>query len=747
MKKILLWLKSPASDVFLFLFILILLNLSAARCFFRLDVTSQNVFSLSGVSKELVRSLEEPLSVNVFFSDGLPAPYNSAGQYLADLLAEYQGNSSGNFSCTFFDMDKPESQDLARSYGVSQVQIQEFSDNELGFKNAYMGVAVTYRDRIEVINQIASEEGLEYKLTSLFSRMIAESNTLEGLDGKIEMRLYATDALSAFGIRGFDDLKETVLGAYTKLNAENMERISFSAESPEDADAVAVASRYGLQYLTWENPSVSGGTSSGVIGLVLEYGDNFRTVPLRLVRSLFGGYGVSGMDALEENLSTALKSLVSKTLAVGYVTGHGEVPLSAGSGASSAFSNDANAANFVAIASDRYTFEDVRLAENPALSRFDCLVINGPKTAFSEEELYRLDQFLMGGGNLMVFLDSFDIMMPQGQQAYYMQPQFVPVRTGVEDLLAKYGVSVGKNYVLDTKCYEDVSMRGAPGSSLYYIPVVERSGMNQSHPISKNLSYVLFLQASEIAFIADDVAGLQENAVSGEGGVSKTVLAKSSPESWIADDPASFAYVLSAPPSSETETKARNLAVLLEGVFSSAYASPPVASQQEGSASENDAADGASGGNADGVSSGGVKASGTHLSAGVRRGRIFVAGSSAITTQSVIDENGTQPIAVFLRNALDYLNGTEEFCVMRTKGMSLNTLEIKQGTSTQVAKIFNQYGLPALVAVAGLFAWKRRSSRRREIRKRYASAHGNASGAGGGAVCGSEDAHLEVRND
>lgn len=698
MKKFAAWLKSPSSDFVIFILILVMLNLISAGLFFRIDLTSQKVFSLSPSSKELVRSLEEPVSVSVFFSDDLPAAYKSVGQYLNDILTEYQGASSGNFSCTFFDMDKPENQELAAGYGINQVQIQEFSDNELGFKNAYMGIAVTYRDRIETINEITSEEGLEYKLTSLFSQMIAESNALEGLDGKIEMRLYATDALGAFGISGFSVLEEEVLRAYTRLNSENMDRISFRSESPENAEAVSIAGRYGFQYLTWQDSPDSEATSSGVIGLVLEYGDEFRTVPLRLARSLFGGYGITGLDSLDDNLSAALKSLVSKTLTVGYVTGHGEIPINSGASGNAVMGGDLSAANFVATASDRYEFREITLEGNEIPAGIDCLVINGPKSKFSEEELYKLDQFLMAGGNLMVFLDPFEIMMPQGQQAYYAQPSFTPVDTGLETLLSGYGISVEKNYVLDLKCYEDMNMRGAPGSMLYYIPVVERSGMNQSHPVSKNLSYVLFLQPSGIVLSGDETG-------SGSGGrLSKTVLAKSSPDSWLAENPETFSYDLMTPPSGETELKSRNLAVLVEGDFSSAYDGPP------GSGADADS---------EAVVQG-VTASGGHLGKSVRPGKIFAAGTSAITTQQVVDQNGTQPVAVFLRNALDYLNGAEDFCIMRSKGMSLNTLDTKQGGAVQAAKLLNQYGLPALVALCGLLAWRHRSRRRRAIRSRYA---------------------------
>ena len=82
MKKLLDYLKSPRSDIVLFAVFLLLLNMVAYRAFFRVDLTAPRSYSLSKASIQTVRTLEEPLSVKVFFSKNLPAPYNSVEQVL-----------------------------------------------------------------------------------------------------------------------------------------------------------------------------------------------------------------------------------------------------------------------------------------------------------------------------------------------------------------------------------------------------------------------------------------------------------------------------------------------------------------------------------------------------------------------------------------------------------------------------------------------------------------------------------------
>lgn len=194
MKKILNWLKSPKSDFILFVMILVLANLASRKAFLRLDLTSQGSYSISQASKNTVKTLTEPLSVKVFFSDNLPAPYNSTEQYIKDILVEYKGAANRNFSYQIFNMNKAENQKIATSYGLRQVQIQQIKNSEVGVKQVWMGLAITYGDSIEIIDGITSESGFEYNLTTKIARMISQADTLAGLDAddKILVTLYSS---------------------------------------------------------------------------------------------------------------------------------------------------------------------------------------------------------------------------------------------------------------------------------------------------------------------------------------------------------------------------------------------------------------------------------------------------------------------------------------------------------------------------------------------------------------------------
>ena len=151
--------------------------------------------------------------------------------------------------------------------------------------------------------------------------------------------------------------------------------------------------------------------------------------------------------------------------------------------------------------------------------------------------------------------------------------------------------------------------------------------------------------------------------------------------------------------------KRQNLAVLLEGNFDSAFDAP-----LEESASANAAGAGSQ-----------IQTS-LHIAKSLQSGKIIVIGTSAVTTQALIDETGEQSIAVFVRNAIDYLNGNGDLIDMRTKGLALDPLDKTTPALRAAARIVCLYALPLLPAVAGLVAWRRRANRRRKIEARYKEA-------------------------
>ena len=680
MKKFINWITGPKSDFVLLIILLVLINLVGANSFFRLDLTSPKSYSLSQSSKEVVKNLEEPLSVKVFFSNNLPSPYNTVEQYLEDILVEYKGSANKNFSYEFFDMDKPENEELASSYRIRQKQIQEVKDNEVGFKNVYMGVVLVYADSIEVLDDIISPDGLEYRLTTTMSKMINTTSALAGLKDNVNVTLYSSSDLSAFGIKNFNQLENIVSNAVAQVNKKNMNKVSFKVVNPNQDEVSELCAKYGVDEISWTDDKAtdeSKKNGKGMIAAVMEYNDNFKLLPVKLSRSFFGSYGIAGLDNLETVITENLQTLVSRSDKIGYLTGFGTKSL-----------NDAQngSQRLQMLANDKYQFVELDLEKDEIPSTISNIVIVAPTEKISEKVFYKLDQFLMQGGNLTVFADMYQEVPTENQ---YQLPEYKLLETRLPEFLAKYGIELGKDYVMDMNCYKNFQ-QGYGEIPMYYVPITERSTINQKNPITKNLSYILMFQNSSINLnLSDDVKG--------------TVLVKSSDQSWLMKDNI-IMHPLYITPVAENERSSYNLAVLAEGKFASQF-DKNILEQNK-----NDVAKDSLAGGTD-----------NHLTKAVQNGKIFVAGSSVIVSPMLIDDSGREPISIFVRNVLDYMNGNEDLCTMRTKGLALNTLKKSSTASIKVAKIINQYGVPLLVIIIGFIVWRMRVEHRKKIRIQYAS--------------------------
>ena len=680
MKKFINWITGPKSDFVLLIILLVLINLVGANSFFRLDLTSPKSYSLSQSSKEVVKNLEEPLSVKVFFSNNLPSPYNTVEQYLEDILVEYKGSANKNFSYEFFDMDKPENEELASSYRIRQKQIQEVKDNEVGFKNVYMGVVLVYADSIEVLDDIISPDGLEYRLTTTMSKMINTTSALAGLKDNVNVTLYSSSDLSAFGIKNFNQLENIVSNAVAQVNKKNMNKVSFKVVNPNQDEVSELCAKYGVDEISWTDDKAtdeSKKNGKGMIAAVMEYNDNFKLLPVKLSRSFFGSYGIAGLENLETVITENLQTLVSRSDKIGYLTGFGTKDL-----------NDAQngSQRLQMLANDKYQFVELDLEKDDIPSTISNIVIVAPTEKISEKVFYKLDQFLMQGGNLTVFADMYQEVPTQNQ---YQLPEYKLLETGLPEFLAKYGIELGKDYVMDMNCYKNFQ-QGYGEIPMYYVPITERSTINQKNPITKNLSYILMFQNSSINLnLSDDVKG--------------TVLVKSSDQSWLMKDNI-IMHPLYITPVAENERSSYNLAVLAEGKFASQF-DKNILEQNKNDVAKDSLAGGTN----------------NHLAKAVQNGKIFVAGSSVIISPMLIDDSGREPISIFVRNVLDYMNGNEDLCTMRTKGLALNTLKKSSTASIKVAKIINQYGVPLLVIIIGFIVWRMRVEHRKKIRIQYAS--------------------------
>ncbi|MBN2280808.1 MAG: GldG family protein [Candidatus Marinimicrobia bacterium] len=160
--------------ILLILAIIVIFNIALRSLFFRVDLTRENVYSLSHSSKTVIRKLDDRMIARVFYSDNLPGQYANSRRYLQDLLEEYQAYSKGRFHFEFINPD--EDQDAmreAQSYQIPPIQLQVIENDKLEVKKVYMGLVLLYNDKKETLPVIQSTTGVEYDLTAAIKKLTA----------------------------------------------------------------------------------------------------------------------------------------------------------------------------------------------------------------------------------------------------------------------------------------------------------------------------------------------------------------------------------------------------------------------------------------------------------------------------------------------------------------------------------------------------------------------------------------------
>jgi ABC-type uncharacterized transport system involved in gliding motility auxiliary subunit len=719
----------------IYLVVIVLVNVAGITLFFRMDLTENKIYSISAASKKVVATLSEPLTINVFFTKDLPTPHNNTERYLHDLLAEYAIHANKFFNYRFFDVtpeegeitdETKENQQLASNYGIHPIQIQAIEQDEVKFQKAYMGLVLIHGDLIERIPTITSTEGLEYKLTTAIQKMNNKISALLSLPGKIHIKLFLSSSLESvgpyMGIRNLSRIPDEMKTIVEKLNQKNYGKLEFEFLNPTRDQALqAILQKYNIMTLSW--PALSKGEvppGKGAIGLVMEYGDKSLTVPLLRVITLpiIGTqYQLSDMAEMEEAIDGNIERLIDINEDIGYLADHGTLSLTGASPANPVQrQGQDSAANFRTMVSQTYTFKNINLKDQTIPGNLNSLVIARPTEKFSDYELYQIDQFLMQGKSLALVLDRFNEVMPGGQQGMSLgqAPVFIPLDTGLEKLLAHYGIRIQQSFVLDENCFRQQmpAQFGGGDQPIYYAPLIKNRFINKDLDFMKNIKVMVALKISPLELNTENIK---------KNSLTSYKLFSSSEKSWQMRGRINLNPMFIKPPPSSDEMQSYPLAYLIEGEFPSYFADKPLPIKEiDEEKSENDPKESEqkTAEKPSGIDLSKIERSGQFLSKG-KPGKIFVMASADMLKNNVLDAQGQSSNATFIMNVIDYLNGREDIAVMRGKEQRFNPLEdTRAGTKTFV-KAFNIAGLPILVVIFGLGVWFRRHSRKKHIQMMF----------------------------
>ncbi|MEZ4826834.1 MAG: Gldg family protein [Bacteroidia bacterium] len=155
----------------LYVGIFVVLNLLAARVFFRLDFTADQRYTLSQSTQDILKNLDDLVTISAYFSSNLPPELKQTSSDLKDMLAEYK-SISPNIEYEFIDPgDNEETQQEALQAGIFPLDISAREKDQIKVVRGYMGVQIRMGSQQEVIPLMQSASGMEYALSSNIKKL------------------------------------------------------------------------------------------------------------------------------------------------------------------------------------------------------------------------------------------------------------------------------------------------------------------------------------------------------------------------------------------------------------------------------------------------------------------------------------------------------------------------------------------------------------------------------------------------
>ena len=158
--------------ILLILGIFILINILAAKYYFRLDFTEDKRYTLSQSTLDIIENLTEPVTVTAYFSENLQPELDRMRQDFRDLLVEYNTRSNGMVVFKFVNPNEdPATEQKAVQAGVQTLMIEAREKDQATTKKAFMGATVEVGEQTEVIPFIQSGAQMEYELSSTIKKL------------------------------------------------------------------------------------------------------------------------------------------------------------------------------------------------------------------------------------------------------------------------------------------------------------------------------------------------------------------------------------------------------------------------------------------------------------------------------------------------------------------------------------------------------------------------------------------------
>lgn len=150
--------------------ILILINAVSCFLFFRWDFTASKRYSLSKVSKNIIRNNREPITVDFYVTEDLPQDIQKIAREFRSLLKEYKSFSHAGFTINTIFPNTAEKELKATDSGIQPIY-KEIRERDLEkIQKIYIGAVLKIGEKKAVLPLISSNTPMEYEITRLLKQ-------------------------------------------------------------------------------------------------------------------------------------------------------------------------------------------------------------------------------------------------------------------------------------------------------------------------------------------------------------------------------------------------------------------------------------------------------------------------------------------------------------------------------------------------------------------------------------------------
>ncbi|HPF02752.1 MAG TPA: Gldg family protein [Bacteroidales bacterium] len=158
--------------------IIVIVNILSENYFFRIDFTEGKEYTLSKATRDILKNLEEPVTVTAYFSKDLPPNIASISGNLKDMLSEYGSRSKGMVVYRFVNPNEKEtSEEEAVKAGIQPVMINVREKDQVKQQKAYLGAVVSTGNEKETIPFFRPGSAMEYSLSTAIKKLTVKDKS------------------------------------------------------------------------------------------------------------------------------------------------------------------------------------------------------------------------------------------------------------------------------------------------------------------------------------------------------------------------------------------------------------------------------------------------------------------------------------------------------------------------------------------------------------------------------------------